>query len=80
MDVKGSIIISDDLPNGYNSRSRARILHHLYNTPELAPFYRLVNLAYGTPSEIKEIAPISSEEGVISSRETPWPCCSSRSQ
>lgn len=46
------IILSDDLPNAYNERMRARMLRILYNKPELAMFFSFAAMAYGEPSEL----------------------------
>jgi hypothetical protein len=47
-----NILISDDLPNAYNERSRARILQILFSNKKLKPFFRFAHWAYGTPSAL----------------------------
>ena len=41
-----------DLTNAFNCVDRTRLLTTVYNTPQLAPIWRLVNLAYATESPL----------------------------
>jgi hypothetical protein len=47
-----NILISDDLPNAYNERSRARMLKILFSKKKLSPLFRFAHWAYGTPSAL----------------------------
>ena len=44
---RNGYLISVDLANAFNTRSRHKVLSTLYNTPELAPLFRLVHWTYG---------------------------------
>lgn len=64
------IIISTDIANAFNSRSRPDILSSLFNSPDLAPLFRLANWSYGSDSALllmnhgRVAAELSSCEGV----------------
>ena len=46
------ILLSDDLPNAYNDRCRARMLAILHQHSELAHLFRLAHFAYGAASDL----------------------------
>jgi hypothetical protein len=45
-------VLQLDLINAFNCVDRPRLLTTLYNTPQLAPIWRIVNLAYATDSPL----------------------------
>ena len=46
------VIISTDISNAFNSRSRPDILSCLFNTPALSPLFRLAHWSYGEDSPL----------------------------
>ena len=46
------VIISTDISNAFNTRSRPDILTNLFNTPTLSPLFRLANWSYGSDSPL----------------------------
>ena len=44
------VIISTDISNAFNSRSRPDILESLFATPSLSPLFRLAQWSYGSES------------------------------
>ena len=65
-----NILLSDDKPNAYNLRHRARMLRILFENPKLGSLLRFAHMAYSKPSDLfmrgadgKVAAHILSEEG-----------------
>ena len=64
------ILISTDIKNAFNTRKRADILNILFNTPALAPLWRLASWSYGSSSPLlvmdrgRVISQLVSGEGV----------------
>jgi hypothetical protein len=64
------IIISTDIKNAFNTRKRADILSILFDTPALAPLWRLASWSYGSSSPLlvmdhgRVISELISGEGV----------------
>ena len=64
------VVISTDISNAFNTRSRSQILSTLFKEVKLAPLWRLVHWSYGSSSPLllmnqgKVITVLNSEEGV----------------
>ena len=54
-EIEDSILISDDLPNAYNLRDRARLLQLFFAEADLSPLFHLVHMAYGAESHLYKV-------------------------
>ena len=63
------VVISDDLPNAFNLRSRVKMLRKLFSIPALAPLFRFTFLSYSSPADLLLLDDQSLVQHVLASAE-----------